>query len=643
MMRNEHVVRAHQAPVVAVNPETGTPWRVIHVDNSATAPGNGHAESPFTTLPPAELAAANPYDIVYVHQGVSAVSPYVTPAAGYSFSAPNQYLIGEGSGLAIPTVSCGPRSFFGGSGAYPVITNPLGAAIAIDQPGTFVSHFQIVRSPVGITDGAGLLAGVATVSDVIIQGDGPGQRGVEIASSTGTFVFDRLQLRDLTNDGLLLSSAGGIATVTSSTFTNVIGRAFAVTGENARGTVTSSRFTDTIGTAIEASGSGSRVVLASSTVAGTTEYAVRASGTSARIDVADSRIIGTGSTGIDVGLFASGSGSVIRMERSTITSTGSDSIVASGDRSVVTMVSSTVANSFFRGILVSGSNAEVYVTGTSAIVSPDSDGIKVSGSNAKLLVQDTVIDRPAGDGINVESLGSSTASRVTVLRSTIRQPGITGITAVGLTGTAEVVQVYSSTITEARVAGIQVTNSNLDVGRDPVAVTAGQTSIRDTGTWGVWINGQSRARINSTVISGVTTGIEATNTILSSTTSLTANRNTITVDGSGTGIVIGAISGTIPPPLPPLDSSFVRAQLLSNRISTVNSGTVTGISLTANNTGATSEAGVIRISGASNAVDLGIRNFGTPVDEDPDPSFPWILYGQPAPLLPPTPAPLLPP
>ena len=70
---------------------------------------------------------------------------------------------------------------------------------------------------------------------------------------------------------------------------------------------------------------------------------------------------------------------------------------------------------------------------------------------------------------------------------------------------------------------------------------------------------------------------------------------------------------------------------------------MTGISLTANNAGADSRPGVIRISDASNADDLGIQNFGTLVEEDPDPSFPWILYGQPTPPLPPTPPPLTPP
>ena len=60
-MRNEHIVRAHQAPEVALNPQTGLPWNVYHVDNSATGAGTGAANSPFTTLGQAEAAATAAY------------------------------------------------------------------------------------------------------------------------------------------------------------------------------------------------------------------------------------------------------------------------------------------------------------------------------------------------------------------------------------------------------------------------------------------------------------------------------------------------------------------------------------------------------------------------------------------------------
>jgi hypothetical protein len=42
MMRNEHIVRAHQTPQVAVNETTGTPWRVFVVNNAAASKGYEH-------------------------------------------------------------------------------------------------------------------------------------------------------------------------------------------------------------------------------------------------------------------------------------------------------------------------------------------------------------------------------------------------------------------------------------------------------------------------------------------------------------------------------------------------------------------------------------------------------------------------
>ncbi|MBL7194589.1 MAG: hypothetical protein ISS73_11605, partial [Pirellulales bacterium] len=59
MMRNEHMVRAHQTPDVAVNPVNGNPYNVIHVDNSSTVTGNGTAEAPFLTLAEADAAATS--------------------------------------------------------------------------------------------------------------------------------------------------------------------------------------------------------------------------------------------------------------------------------------------------------------------------------------------------------------------------------------------------------------------------------------------------------------------------------------------------------------------------------------------------------------------------------------------------------
>jgi hypothetical protein len=147
MMRNEHIVRAHQTPTAAINPVTGQAWNVIHVDDTAAAFGDGTAETPYRTLAEAQAAAVNPYDVVFVQAGASAVTPY---ASTWQFQADNQILVGEGSTLQLATTNCGYEQFFTGSGGVRPVLTSAGTAITL-RNGAVVDHFGIVDAPVGIT------------------------------------------------------------------------------------------------------------------------------------------------------------------------------------------------------------------------------------------------------------------------------------------------------------------------------------------------------------------------------------------------------------------------------------------------------------------------------------------------------------
>jgi hypothetical protein len=208
MMRNEHIVRAHQTPIAAVNPATGQSWRVIHVDNSAGPFIRGTAEAPFRTLAEAQAAATNPYDIVFVHAGTSATSPYQST---FQFQAPNQILVGEGSTLQLATANCGYGQFFAGStpGLLPVLTSAATAITLAD--GAIVDHFRIQNAPVGIAAGPALAAG-ANVNDVAIVGtNAAGQVGIQMTNvPSGTVNFLNMSL---TNTGRGFWVDGGAATV----------------------------------------------------------------------------------------------------------------------------------------------------------------------------------------------------------------------------------------------------------------------------------------------------------------------------------------------------------------------------------------------------------------------------------------------
>jgi hypothetical protein len=184
MMRNEHIVRGHQTPIAAVNPVNGKAWRILHVDDSANAGGNGAFGSPFRTLAEAQAAATREYDVVFVHPGSGAASPY---AADWQFQADNQILVGAGSTLELATVNCGLEQFFntGTSGQYPTTSYPVltssGTAITL-RNGAIVDHVQINDAAVGIAANASL-TGVTNVNDVILTGtNGPAQGGIQLTS-----------------------------------------------------------------------------------------------------------------------------------------------------------------------------------------------------------------------------------------------------------------------------------------------------------------------------------------------------------------------------------------------------------------------------------------------------------------------------
>jgi hypothetical protein len=663
MFRNEHIVRAHQAPALAINPETGTPWRVFHVNNAAGLAGLaglGTAAAPFTTLLEAETAATQPYDVVYVNVGNSVVNPYVTPVNGYSFAAPNQYLVGQGSAFALPTVNCGLKPLVAGGqpGLYPVITNPLGPAIAIDQPGTRVEHLQIVGSPVGISDGSGLAApGTATIADVVISGGvGGGQRGVEIANSTGRFNFDRMRLENLDADGFVVSAAGGNVAISNSTLVDVRPNGLLVSGAGATVNVRDTSFQGTIddsraGTAVTVTGDGASVAIANSTITNANGDGLVAAGTNSSIDGTDLRITDTRGSA----LVASGPDATIRGERLQVLRTGSDAIVVSGEGADVILTSSTVSRASGFGAFVTGANSGLYLTGSTTITNSAADGIHVLGDRATVLVEDSSILNSGVNGIYVNGriapFSASGATQVSLLRSRIDRADGFGIFAEGVNAVdttvppdpaiGGVIQVFASTIQNTLSGGIFANASNFDIGRDPDDPSSTGSRIANTGSFGIAVNGASRVRVRNSTITGVDTGIEVTGGFggVDNAANLIATTNTIST--FGIGIDIEANHGPDDPP------SFVNANIAQNRI--FQGSESPGIRLVTTNPPGDDEPILrqpIGIENTANAFQLGAFNLGTSVEQDPDNRPALVAYRfrfapAPAPVValpPPTPA-----
>jgi len=634
MMRNEHIVRAYQAPIVATNPDNGgAVWRVFHVDNTAVSGGNGSAASPFTSLAQAEAAATSPYDIVYVHAGTSTTAnPYLTPVAGYEFQAANQYLVGQGSTLAIPTVTCGDKQFFASnnSSIYPVISNPIGPAIVMSQPGSTVSHFQITGSPLGISDGGGFaLPGTATASDIVIVGtSGALQRGVEIANSTGTFNLDKMQFTGLTADGIVVSADNGDVNITNSKLTDTVGSAVRVSGANANVSIAKTSIVGSVGTAVRAGGAGSAIVLTSSTITDTIGDAVVASGSSSTVTANSMAILRSDGSAF----VASGADSLIKASKTLVTTTGSSGALVSGSGAAVSLVQTKIVGAGVHGAFVTGTNARLYLSGSSSISGSGFDGIRVQGADQTVLVQDSRILGSSANGVTVNANSASTATQVSLLRSSIERSGGIGVYATGVNGPTEVVQIFGTRISNAGV-GVSGVSSNIDIGRDPTVPSGLISSITNTGSFGVTVEGNALVRVADTTISGVDVGIDATNAVAGSLTQLTATNNRITSTTEGIQIVANNGTTTVP-------RTEVTADIASNRITT--SGSTAGISLTTLNPTAAPAppAYAIGIANATDATELGAVNFNTTVTQTPVPSqVAWLpLFATP-----PLPAPAPPP
>ena len=234
MFRNEHIVRANETPIVALNPiKNNEPWQVVHVDNTALPGGNGTIEAPVQTLAAAQnnastdSLATQQWTITYVHQG-NATNVFDAYTDQFRFRAPNQFLVGSGGPLTIGTQPINGSTLLtidALTAGNPVLSNNLGASVYIPGSGTegnpggvaptfppltgpaggaTIANLSIIGSQIGIDASGGLsngglaqpigttanpfgsaisAGGGSSVRRVAITGNGTNnqQRGVRIA------------------------------------------------------------------------------------------------------------------------------------------------------------------------------------------------------------------------------------------------------------------------------------------------------------------------------------------------------------------------------------------------------------------------------------------------------------------------------
>ena len=240
MVRNEHIVRAHETPLVALNPQNGNqPWQVVHVDSSAFPNGDGTAEAPFQTLAEAQASAivsGQPWAITYVKPGLSSltggvlIDPYTD---SFTFQRPNQFLIGSGGPLTIGTQPLNGSSLLtvpALTSTNPVLSNTNaadanGASIVIagGNGGATIANLTTVGSifgldatgnlsgtpqPTGTTANPfGLLlasAGASSTRNVSFQGSGSAanQTGIQMINASGGLEATDTAIDNMTVQGI---------------------------------------------------------------------------------------------------------------------------------------------------------------------------------------------------------------------------------------------------------------------------------------------------------------------------------------------------------------------------------------------------------------------------------------------------------
>jgi hypothetical protein len=422
MMRNEHIVRGHQTPIVAINPVTGQPWNVIHVDNTAGYGGTGTAAAPVTTLAAAQALAIQQYDVVYVHAGTSATTPYESL---WQFQADHQVLVGQGSTLELNTTTCGYRQFFSYPGGTRPVLGSTGTAITL-RNGAIVDHFLLQDAPVGIA-GDATLTQTANVNDVTMTGTGTsGDKGVSLTNvPSGKVNFYNMTISNV--DAPLSIDSGAADVDFQGVITNRDSAAASVAIANtAGGTININTTNNTLQTPVAQnlllatsydvsdlqSQAGAAIVVentSNTTVnlgqAQITEaggIGVEVSGnTGSTVNLRNVAITNAGTEGVLIG---TNTGSVITVDRLTVVNPGDTGVtVDSNTTSSVTFSDLLVTNAVNQAFLTQANDAAstVSVTGFSTISSV-SDTLAAFESNdaATLNIQLVALDSGVDSGTN---------------------------------------------------------------------------------------------------------------------------------------------------------------------------------------------------------------------------------------------------
>jgi hypothetical protein len=419
-LRNDHIVRFRQDVVLAIDPDTGAPYNVYHVDNTAD-PGfaDGRAQTPFTTLAAAE-AAAGTDAIIFVHRG-----------NGTDFGMSNgivlkdrQMLLGDGSAHLIPIQG----------GQFFELCNDLGTdrpriSGNAGGPAITLANDNVVRSIIidgsaadtgnGIF-GTGVNNGViedVAINDTILN-------GIALNNFTGDWQFNRNTITTSGFDGIRLTNNTDPTSVLSFEDNDISGNlrdGISISDYDAAEITFDSNITDANGrdgvrlvNFLNTTGDGADILFLSHTSRDNQANGLHVNGGDGNLEFLNSLITGNISNGI-------------RIQNWTNTDPTHRTLISSFDGGTSTITGNGIGSGAgIFNLLEAGTQRLLIQDNT---INGNGTGIVATADNVGTLLETEIIDNLVNannaDGIRLDSFGGATHN-VLIEDTSVNGNGVVG-------------------------------------------------------------------------------------------------------------------------------------------------------------------------------------------------------------------------
>lgn len=424
--------------LVAVNPLTGNPYTVQHVDSAVVGPQNGTVDDPFQSI----LQAQVPFsDIIFVHAG----SVFNNAAVGM---LPGQRILGEGVNHTFALAGWGnmplPRATNGV--ALPVIQNVAGPGAAVTlADGTEFSGFNI-NNPGGV----GILApgiGNAAVRNVTVLN--AGGDGVFAQNASNNLLFQNVTITNAAGAGFHVLNGDANIGFTGA-INNVAGRSLVVNGTTGGAVnLAGATITDNGGTGILIQNAVSDVFIGPTNITTASATGIDIQGGTGDVTFGGTTTV-TNTAGIGVRL--NNAGGEVLFERLDATSTGGAALFAANSNRLQTNQGSLTATG---GAAADITNTELSVELTSVSSNGAATGLRILNSDGRFVVFGTGAAGTGGTiqnaivGVDVQNAGT-----VGLQFATLTNNGV-GINVVD----TDVFQLGSSTVTNSVSYAIDALNT----------------------------------------------------------------------------------------------------------------------------------------------------------------------------------------